>query len=77
MIGLESELLIKTRLIIKKKMMKAGRTVVSRRFNKKGEGFCPPLTVVPFSLSRRREKVFALFFHLFLICHLLSFSFLP
>ena len=36
----------------------------------------PSLTDVPFSLSRRREKVFTLFFRLFLICRLLSFSFL-
>ena len=35
----------------------------------------PPLTFVPFSLSRRREKVFALFFRLFLICRLLFSSF--
>jgi len=37
----------------------------------------PSPIVAPFSLSRRREKVFTLFFRLFLICHLLSFSFLP
>ena len=37
----------------------------------------PSPTAAPFSLSRRREKVFALFFRLFLICRLLSFSFLP
>ena len=50
----------------------------------KGEGFLPPLfhlspiavpfpTAVPFSLSRRRERDFALFLHLFLIYHLFSF----
>ena len=37
----------------------------------------PSLTAVPFSLSRRREKVFAPFFCLFLICRLLPFSSLP
>ena len=37
----------------------------------------PSPTAAPFSLSRRREKVFALFFHLFLICRRLSLSFLP
>ena len=41
MIGLENELLIKTRLIMKKKVMKkmclAGRPMVSRRFDKKPE----------------------------------------
>jgi len=53
----------------------------------KGRGFFAPLfclfpidvpspTAAPFSLSRRREKVFALFFCLFLICRILSFSFL-
>ena len=41
MIGLENELLIKTGLIMKKKVMKeiclAGRSMVSRRFDKKLE----------------------------------------
>jgi len=36
----------------------------------------PSPTVAPFSIGRRREKVFALFFRLFPICRLLSFSFL-
>ena len=37
----------------------------------------PSPTAAPFSLSRRRDKGFALFFHLFLISCLLPFSFLP
>ena len=37
----------------------------------------PPLTVVPFSLSRRREKAFAMFFRLFLTHRHISSSFLP
>ena len=36
----------------------------------------PSPTAAPSSLSRRREKVFAQFLHLFPICRLLSFSFL-